>query len=501
MRSFNILKAFIILIVIVFTTGTITIAQQSNNNAFLFDGESSKLYVNDGAAPNGDAIQEGFKFFNISPSYNQITVQAWVYMLGDTPSNIEIPIVYRTVNNGKTFSMYLKDNRAYFSVGNNNTATVNTEQLPAFQWLAITGTYDGSIQNGTNNLKIYSGGTLASATFLNIAGGYDVTNEVTGLFVGKSSTGAFKGLIDEIRIFDIALGDNNISNSGGNGNPAEPFPSSLDQYLRGQWSFTEIQDGLLHDLSTYYNHLHVNGIDNTQIYPSKHLPFFVVTSTLDDGDADLGDGKATSYNGEVTLRSAIEEANAFAGSQIIYFYIPGSGPHTITPGTALDYITEQVYLDGTGQSGYTGSPLVKTNGANGGLTITGGGSTVQGLSINNSSGYGLTLSVVGGNTIEANQISGILISSSGNNINDNTIANLNGYGIFLNAANDNTLSVNTISGNANHGVVIQDASYNVLNGNNINSNNTQDPTTAADGIHITTTIGTSTGNEIGGDSE
>ena len=36
MRSFNIVKAYIMIFVIVLTTGVITIAQQSNNNAFLF---------------------------------------------------------------------------------------------------------------------------------------------------------------------------------------------------------------------------------------------------------------------------------------------------------------------------------------------------------------------------------------------------------------------------------------------------------------------------------
>ena len=75
MRTFNIVKAFIIPFVILLTT--ITIAQQSNNNAFLFDGESSQLYVNDGAAPNGaEAIQEGFKFFNSHADSNKITVKA-----------------------------------------------------------------------------------------------------------------------------------------------------------------------------------------------------------------------------------------------------------------------------------------------------------------------------------------------------------------------------------------------------------------------------------------
>ena len=93
------------------------------------------------------ANQDGFGYFNSSAANNQITVQAWVYLIGDTPAGVEIPIVYRTVNNGKTFSMCLKDNKAYFSIGNNNNATLNTGQLPAFEWLAITGTYDGIRNN------------------------------------------------------------------------------------------------------------------------------------------------------------------------------------------------------------------------------------------------------------------------------------------------------------------------------------------------------------------
>ncbi|MGE5861845.1 MAG: hypothetical protein ACM34J_14865, partial [Ignavibacteria bacterium] len=60
-------------------------AQQSNNNSFMFNGESSKLYVYDGQPANADANQAGFNFFNSSASNNQITVQAWIYLLGDTP--------------------------------------------------------------------------------------------------------------------------------------------------------------------------------------------------------------------------------------------------------------------------------------------------------------------------------------------------------------------------------------------------------------------------------
>ncbi len=63
----------------------------------------------------------------------------------------------------------------------------------------------------------------------------------------------------------------------------------------------------------YKNNLIVDNID--QIFPSKELPFIVVTSTSDEQDASPGDGTAASTNGKVTLRSAIEETNALEGSK------------------------------------------------------------------------------------------------------------------------------------------------------------------------------------------
>jgi len=492
MRNF-INKNFFPLLFTIIITAFVNSFAQTNNNSYVFNGETSQLYVLDGQPVNADANQNGYKFFNSSASNKQITIQAWVYLIGNTPSNVEIPIVYRTVNNGKTFSMYLKDNKAYFSVGNNNTMTVSTNQLPAFQWLAISGTYDGS------KVKIYSGGSLVASANFSITTGYTSTNGTTGLFVGKSNTGAFQGLIDEIRIFNTALSANNINNSGGNGNPAENIPQSLIQYLTGQWSFTAFSyyNGIksLNDLSTYKNHLRVFNID--EILKSKNPPLFVVNSTGDGSDLNPGDGIADAGNGVTTLRAAIQEANALAGRQIIYFYIPGSAPYIIQPGTALPVITEQVYLNATTQTGYSGSPLVQVTGSFGGLTITGGLSSVRGLAMNNSTGYSLMLSSAGGNNIETNKIAGILINSSGNNINGNTVTNSTASGISILAGAINNLigtsSANNITGNVGYGISISNA-----NGNQILSNTFG--TNGLGGILISNSSGIVTGNIISGNS-
>ncbi|MFN3873924.1 MAG: LamG domain-containing protein, partial [Ignavibacterium sp.] len=404
-------------------------SQGGNNNAFVFNGSTSQIYINDGSFPQGaansDANQSGFNFFNSNSTSNKITIQAWIYLIGDNP-DVKMPIVYRKHNSGNSFSLYVKNNKAYFSVG--NSPEVSTAEFPAFKWISLTGTFDGS------TLKIYNGGNLNQSISYNLNTNY---SNGEGLFIGKSTDGAFKGLIDEIRIFDIALSENNINNSGGNGNPAEPFPSSLNQYLRAQWSFTSINNGLLNDLSIYKNHLRVNNI--TEIYPSKNLPFFVINSTGDEADSSVGNGSAKTYLGTVTLRSAIEETNALTGKQVVYFYITGNSPFIISPTSPLPAITDSLTLDATFQKGYSNSPLIFIDGTNSGVTdglvITGGNSLVQGLAIKN-----------------FNQ-SGIAIDNNGNNkIQNNIITNNGMNGITIKSGNNNSLLNNSIYANQNIGI-------------------------------------------------
>ena len=116
----------------------------------------------------------------------------------------------------------------------------------------------------------------------------------------------------------------------------------------------------------------------------------MVRSVTDAPDPAPGDGTATSTNGSVTLRSAIEETNLLDGEQIIYFYIKDVNP-VIQPDSALPSVTQPVFMDGTFQPGYAGEPIVQIGGPFGGLNISGGNSTVQGLNMNATSGYSLIL--------------------------------------------------------------------------------------------------------------
>ncbi|HNB53427.1 MAG TPA: CSLREA domain-containing protein, partial [Anaerolineales bacterium] len=129
---------------------------------------------------------------------------------------------------------------------------------------------------------------------------------------------------------------------------------------------------------------------------------YVVNSTGDGVDANLGNGICeTATLGECTLRAALQEANASAGTNTIYFNIPGLGVHTIAPGSALPTVNEAVTIDGTTQPGascaaWPPTLLVELNGAGVGLSnginlspFSGDGSTIRGLVINRFGGNGI----------------------------------------------------------------------------------------------------------------
>lgn len=132
---------------------------------------------------------------------------------------------------------------------------------------------------------------------------------------------------------------------------------------------------------------------------------FTVDSTGDGGDSNTADVVCNDGSGNCTLRAAIEQANASAGTDTINFNISGGVPHTITPLTPLPDITEAVTIDGYTQPG--SSPNTSTTGLNtvigivlngssagsgaDGLRLRNGNSTVRGLAINNFSDDGIAL--------------------------------------------------------------------------------------------------------------
>ena len=214
----------------------------------------------------------------------------------------------------------------------------------------------------------------------------------------------------------------------------------------------------------------------------------------------------TNDAGAGSLRQAILNANASAGADIISFAIPGAGPFTITPASALPTITNPVVIDGTTQPGFTGTPIVELSGASAGggngLTISAGGSTVRGLVINRFGAAGINLNSGSGNVVEGNYLGTNVAGTSalGNNL---------GINIFSPSTN-NTIggttaaARNVIAGNGGRGISISGGSGNFVIGNYIGTNAAgtgalgNGATGNSAGVGIDTSNNTVTGNLISG---
>ena len=173
-------------------------------------------------------------------------------------------------------------------------------------------------------------------------------------------------------------------------------------------------------------------------------------------------------SGPGSLRQAILDANSNAGVDTIKFNIPGAGPYTIQPDSALPTITGMVVIEGTTQPGFAGAPIIELDGTNAGsstngLYIIAGSSTMRGLVINRFGQAGIKIEGSGANIIEGNYI--------GTDINGTIDQGNNGDGIYL-TSNNNIIggsesnARNIVSGN-NNGIKISNGSGNQIQGNYI----------------------------------
>ncbi len=187
----------------------------------------------------------------------------------------------------------------------------------------------------------------------------------------------------------------------------------------------------------------------------------------------------TSDSGPGSLRAALSVA-ALAngpGADTILFDIPGTGPFIISPDSPLPDVSRPTIINGYSQPGAHANSLstgdnavimIQLDGSNSnnanGLVVSGGGSTVEGLSITHFSD-GVLLSGSGGDLV------------TGNFLGTNPTGTAGGYGNQTGIevqTSGNTLGGakpaqrNVISGNNNDGVLLDDgASGNVVAGNSI----------------------------------
>lgn len=212
-----------------------------------------------------------------------------------------------------------------------------------------------------------------------------------------------------------------------------------------------------------------------------------VNSTDDDSDNNPGDGVcntgATNSQGatECTLRAAIQEANGLSGFDAIHFDIPQTesgyvaSPESflIRPSSLMPAISTPMSIDGSSQPEFAanGRPVIELDGQNvsageeNGLWITGGGTTIRGLVLNDWGDDAVDIEFVGGNTIVGNFV-GTDVTGS--------VARPNAWGINSKTANNrfggpSVSDRNVVSGNTNDGFYIYRSANvgNVIQGNHI----------------------------------
>ena len=239
--------------------------------------------------------------------------------------------------------------------------------------------------------------------------------------------------------------------------------------------------------------------------PRAHAASFTVDSTLDTSDDTPGDGVCDDGSGNCTLRAAIEEANALAGTDTINFNISGSGVKTITLGSVIPDITEAVTINGTTQSGSSCGDLwggvapvwnivVDVDAvANYALRVTADNTTIKGLEIINAANASVQFAG-GGHTFQCNYL------------HDNNA------GVFFIGGSDSLVGGpsagmgNVIAGVAVDGVTVDGATDTVIQGNFLGTTVAGTATDSTeDSIYLTGAVDTiiggitaGTGNLIGG---
>lgn len=213
---------------------------------------------------------------------------------------------------------------------------------------------------------------------------------------------------------------------------------------------------------------------------------FVVNSTSDAADANVGNGICATSAGVCSLRAAISEANRHSGPDTILFNIPGTGAQTIQLNSRLPTLSDGsggTTIDGYSQPGAQANTSatisnaqikiqLRGNGPNAFdlMQITSAGNVIRGLST-----FNARRSIwVYGSGAHNNLIVGNFIGTNAAGTFGLTTHVLYAYGVELeNGANNNQVGSaspadrNIISGNARTGLDINSdgTDHNVVYGN------------------------------------
>jgi len=185
-----------------------TVLGQQNNSG-LFAGSSTRVRVVDGVTYNPAAIPSAYQI-----SGTAITVEGWVFptsLLANASGQtiLKRPTVLGSNDLTDAYALsitYVNGfPQAAFSIsdGSPGSVVLDPDTLRRFQWTHLAGTYDGT------NLRLYSNGVLKAQTPASIS----MTGTAIGLYMGRTGSDGFTGLLDDIRLWNTTRSGAEISSS------------------------------------------------------------------------------------------------------------------------------------------------------------------------------------------------------------------------------------------------------------------------------------------------
>ncbi len=206
---------------ITFNNATLTADRFGNaNNAYLFDGSTSYMEIKNSTSLNPTnnitiyAIVKVYGFNEASCHGNQILSKGYPYN-----TNGFYNLAFFAANNGiggcsptvdttqELFDgSYGDDNPQGSNAGVAGNSTADSIWVQKYQWYTLVYTYDGA------TAKFYVNGALAKK--IDYPSGIPFTPNSNDLFIGKHENPAFpyffNGVIDEVRIYNKAITDQQV---------------------------------------------------------------------------------------------------------------------------------------------------------------------------------------------------------------------------------------------------------------------------------------------------
>ncbi|HYF29948.1 MAG TPA: T9SS type A sorting domain-containing protein [Chitinophagaceae bacterium] len=229
----------------------------------------------------------------------------------------------------------------------------------------------------------------------------------------------------------------------------------------------------------------------------------------------------TNDSGPGSLRQAILDANLSPGDDVIVFNIPGSGPHIITPASALPSIDDPVSIEGYTQPGSTqGSMLTRViqieiagsaaGAGSNGLTLNSDGISISGLAIHSFGQSGINVLngvdnlFIWGNFIGSNSSGMVDLGNGNHGINLGDLGPGGSDAVVIGTNSDGTSDTdegNLLSGNGQDGIIGWSLTNSVISGNFIGSDRSGTGTTMGNGRNGILLTVSSTDNRIGTDGD